>query len=81
MFIYSCGIILILFDIYLFHVVRDDGMVGVLSVTTLGDSTVILCYTLGGAGVSTLGGAGSLKLCVGALCNTLGCALCLFRRY
>ena len=45
---------------------------GVFIVPALGDVTVILRATLGGAGVSTLGGVGSPKLCGGYFCTTLG---------
>ena len=62
-FISYCGITLILFSHALFCVVQVYGMVGagVLRVPTLGDGAMILRSTLGGAGVSTLGGAGSNK--------------------
>ena len=54
---------MILFSHALFCVVQVYGMVGagVLRVPTLGDGAMILRSTLGGAGVSTLGGAGSNK--------------------
>ena len=53
---------------------------GVLGVTTLGYGAVILCATLGGAGVSTLGGSGLINLCVGDICTTLVGAPGLVRR-
>ena len=62
--------------------VRSDGIVGagVLNVITLGYGTVILCATLGGAGVSILGGSGLINLCVGDTCTTLVGAPGLVRR-
>ena len=83
MFIYSFGIIIILFYCDLHCVVREDGMMreGVLSVPTLGYVAVILHATLGDAGVSTLGGASSLTLCAGNICTPIGGAPGLFQSY
>ena len=44
----------------------------VLSVPTLGDGTVIRRAALGGPGVYTFEGAGSLTLCVDDMCATFG---------
>ena len=62
--IYSCGIILDFFSLYLFLIVRADGIVGsgVLCLSTLGDGEFILCVTLDVSGVPTLGGAGFIFL-------------------
>ena len=53
-----CGIILNFFSLELYLVVIADGMVGagVWCVPTLGSGALILSSTLGGTGVSTLGG-------------------------
>ena len=69
MSISSCGIILNLLSLVLYLVVREDGIFceGVLCVPNLGDGALIIWSTLGGAGVSTLGGSGFL-----AICSTLG---------
>ena len=60
--------------------VQADGMMGevVLGVFTIGDGTVNIRATLGGAGVSALGGSGSLTLCAGVVCTTLVCVPGLF---
>ena len=47
---------------------------GFLIVPTLGYGALILRYALGGAGVSTLGGAGSPTIHAGDVCTTLGVA-------
>ena len=61
--------------------VQVHGIVGacVLSVPTLGYGTVIRRAALGGPGVYTFEGAGSLTLCVDDVCTTLGVAPCLCR--
>ena len=48
---------------------------GVLCLPTLGYGELILCATLGGAGVSTLGGAELPELSNGDVCSNLGGAL------
>ena len=45
---------------------------GVSSVPTLGVGELIICATLGGVGVSTLGGDIYPTLCDGYVCTTLG---------
>ena len=73
MLIDSFGVILISFYCALHCVVRADGMIraGVFIVTTIGDGAVILRATLGDAGVSTLGGDGSLTLFSRDVCTSL----------
>ena len=82
MSIYSCGIILILLFDARSHVMQPDGMVGVvvLIVPTLVYGELILHAILGGAEVSTLGGASSLTLCSSDVCTTLGSEPGLFKR-
>ena len=65
MYIYSCGIILDFLSLELYLVAKEDGMIGagVWCVPTLGDGELIMRYTLGGTGVYTLGGSGSLAVC------------------
>ena len=72
-FIYSCGIILIIFSWALYLVVLAYGTVGegVLWVTTLVYGAVILRATLGVTGVSTLGDAVYPVLCAGDVCTTI----------
>ena len=53
---------------------------GVLYVLTLRAIVLILCDTLGGAGVFTLGGSGFAALSSGFVCFILGVAPGLFRR-
>ena len=53
---------------------------GVSSVPTLGVGELIICATLGGVGVSTLGGAAPHIIRAGDVYNTLGCEPGLFRR-
>ena len=62
--------------------VQADGVVGsgILYVPTLGDGALILCATLGGERVSTLGGAVSPALCSRDVCYTLVVSPGLFRR-
>ena len=73
-FISSCGIKMILFSWYLYHMVRVDGMVGVgvFSVHNLGYGAVILR--------ATLGGTVSPAIFSGGVYTTLVCAPGLFRR-
>ena len=70
----SCGIIMIIFFWDLYCVVQEYGMVGagILCVPTLGYDAVIIRATLGGVGVSTLGGDIYPTLCDGYVCTTLG---------
>ena len=81
MLIPSCGIILIFFSRSLYLVVIAYGMAdaGVLIVSPLGDGAVTLGTTLGGEGVSTIGGSGSHKLCSGDVCTGETC--CRYRIY
>ena len=65
----------------MYLVVQEYGMVGkgVLGVTNLGDGSVTLRNTLGGAGVFTFSGSGLIMIGVGDVCNTLVGAPCLIR--
>ena len=62
--------------------VKAYGMVGegVLCVPTLVNGALIIFNTIGGAGVSTLGGSVSRTFHVGDVCTTLGGAPGLFRQ-
>ena len=81
MSISSCGMILIFFSHALYCVVQAYGMLGagVLGVPTLGYGSLIIRATLGGSGVSTIGGSVSLTLCSGDVCTNLGGVPGLFR--
>ena len=78
MSIYSCGIIFALIYLYLYLLVRADGMVGadVFCVPTLGVFSLVLRSTIVGAGLSNLVGAVSLDIC-----TNLGGTPGLSRRY
>ena len=77
-----CGIIIYFFSLALNLVAQAHGMVSadVLCVPTLGDNELIFHATLGGEGVSTLGGSGYLAILAGDVSSTLGDAQGLFSR-
>ena len=78
MFVSSCGIIIPFSNWDFYRVVQVDGMVGadIWRLPILGDGAVILHVTIGGTGVSTLGGDGSPTFCAVDVCITLVCVPC-----
>ena len=81
-YISSCGTILASFSWALYLVVQSYGMMGsgVLCAPTLGYCAIILCITLGGTRVSTLGVSGYRALRDSDICSALGGAPGFYRQ-